>query len=72
VLDNNNSRFVLVEGIINAKNAAIVLADADIELAVRECLAGALGFNDQRCTALKMLIVHRSIAEPFLARRSRN
>ena len=51
---------------LDAKNAAIVLPDADLELAVRECLAGALSFNGQRCTALKMLIVHRSIVQLFL------
>jgi aldehyde dehydrogenase (NAD+) len=53
---------------LDAKNAAIVLADADIELTVKECLLGTLSFNGQRCTALKMLIVHESIAERFLAR----
>jgi aldehyde dehydrogenase (NAD+) len=51
---------------LDAKNAAIVLPDADLELAVKECLAGSLSFNGQRCTALKMLLVHRSIVEPFL------
>jgi acyl-CoA reductase-like NAD-dependent aldehyde dehydrogenase len=53
---------------LDAKNAAIVLPDADIDLAVRECVSGALSFNGQRCTALKMLIVHRSIVETFLQR----
>jgi len=53
---------------LDAKNAAIVLPDADIELAVKECLLGSLSFNGQRCTALKMLIVHRSIVDRFLAR----
>lgn len=53
---------------LDAKNAAIVLADADLELAVRECLVGALSFNGQRCTALKMLLVHRSLADRFIAR----
>jgi aldehyde dehydrogenase (NAD+) len=53
---------------LDAKNAAIVLPDADIELAVKECLIGTLTFNGQRCTALKMLVVHRSIVEPFLRR----
>ncbi len=53
---------------LDAKNAAIILPDADIELAVKECLIGTLTFNGQRCTALKMLIVHRSIVEPFLCR----
>ena len=53
---------------LDAKNAAIVLPDANVELAVKECLLGSLSFNGQRCTALKMLIVHRSIVEKFLAR----
>ena len=53
---------------LDAKNAAIVLPDADLELAVKECLLGALSFNGQRCTALKMLIVHRSIVDAFLRR----
>jgi aldehyde dehydrogenase (NAD+) len=53
---------------LDAKNAAIVLPDADIELAVKECLLGSLSFNGQRCTALKMLIVHQSVVEPFLRR----
>ena len=56
---------------LDAKNAAIVLPDADIELAVKECLLGSLSFNGQRCTALKMLMVHRSIVEPFLRRFTR-
>ncbi|MBQ0822604.1 NADP-dependent glyceraldehyde-3-phosphate dehydrogenase [Microvirga sp. HBU67558] len=53
---------------LDAKNAAIILPDADLELAVKECLTGTLTFNGQRCTALKMLIVHQSIVEPFLRR----
>lgn len=53
---------------LEAKNAAIVLADADLELAVCECLSGSLAFNGQRCTALKMLYVHRRVAEDFLQR----
>ncbi|RKP51912.1 NADP-dependent glyceraldehyde-3-phosphate dehydrogenase [Pararobbsia silviterrae] len=53
---------------LDAKNAAIVLPDADLELTVKECLLGALSFNGQRCTALKMLLVHRSIVDAFLAR----
>jgi acyl-CoA reductase-like NAD-dependent aldehyde dehydrogenase len=53
---------------LDAKNAAIVLPDADIELAVKECLLGTLSFNGQRCTALKMLIVHQSVVESFLHR----
>src|SRR5947207_1277818 len=53
---------------LDAKNAAIVLSDSDIELTVKECLLGTLSFNGQRCTALKMLIVHETIADLFLRR----
>lgn len=52
---------------LDAKNPAIVLPDADLDLAVKECLAGSLSFNGQRCTALKILFVHKQIAAAFLA-----
>jgi len=52
---------------LGAKNPAIVLKDADPAEAAKECLSGALSFNGQRCTALKMLFVHRSIADKFVA-----
>ncbi|PRY47224.1 acyl-CoA reductase-like NAD-dependent aldehyde dehydrogenase [Spirosoma oryzae] len=51
---------------LDAKNAAIVLPDADLDVAVKECLLGALSFNGQRCTAIKIIWVHRSIADRFL------
>jgi len=60
-------RFRCILG-LEAKNPAIVLEDADLELAVRETILGALTFNGQRCTALKILYVHRSILEEFNAR----
>ena len=53
---------------LDAKNPAILLPDADLDLAVRECLLGSLTFNGQRCTALKILFVHASICEAFLER----
>ncbi|MDZ7640891.1 MAG: aldehyde dehydrogenase family protein [Desulfurivibrio sp.] len=51
---------------LEAKNGAIVLADADLQEAVAECLLGALAFNGQRCTALKMLWVEAGICREFL------
>jgi glyceraldehyde-3-phosphate dehydrogenase (NADP+) len=51
---------------LDAKNAAIILPDADLDLTVKECILGTLSFNGQRCTALKILWVHRSIADAFL------
>jgi glyceraldehyde-3-phosphate dehydrogenase (NADP+) len=51
---------------LEAKNAGIVLPDADIDVAVRECVAGSLLFNGQRCTALKILFVHTQLIDLFL------
>lgn len=51
---------------LDAKNAAIITSNADINLAVQETVAGALSFNGQRCTALKIIYVHKDIAEEFL------
>lgn len=53
---------------LDAKNAAIILPDADLDLTVKECVLGSLSFNGQRCTALKTILVHRSVADTFLAK----
>lgn len=51
---------------LDAKNPAIVLPDADLDNAVAECVTGSLSFNGQRCTALKILFIHRSVADAFM------
>ena len=58
------NRLRLVLG-LEAKNPAIVLPDADLDLTIDECIAGTLSFNGQRCTALKILYVHENIVEEF-------
>lgn len=50
---------------LDAKNAAIILPDADLEATVKEVVTGTLSFNGQRCTALKILFVHSSIVDEF-------
>ena len=55
---------------LDAKNAAIITDKADIDLAVKECVLGSLSFNGQRCTALKIIFVHRRIADTFLQKLS--
>lgn len=52
---------------LEAKNPAIVLADADIHLAVEECILGSLSYNGQRCTAIKIIFVHEQVKEQFLS-----
>ncbi|MEM8807024.1 MAG: NADP-dependent glyceraldehyde-3-phosphate dehydrogenase [Cyanobacteria bacterium P01_G01_bin.38] len=51
---------------LEAKNPAIVLPNADLDLTVKECILGTLSYNGQRCTALKILFVHRQIVDTFL------
>ena len=51
---------------MEAKNAAIILPDADLDLTVRECILGCLSFNGQRCTAIKIVFVHAKIVDNFL------
>jgi len=58
------NRLRLVLG-LEAKNPAIILPDADLDLAIDECVTGTLSFNGQRCTALKILYVHKDIVEEF-------
>lgn len=53
---------------LDAKNPAIVTNNANLEVAVREILSGALSFNGQRCTALKIIWVQKGIAEEFIQR----
>src|SRR4051812_14242602 len=50
---------------LDAKNAAIVTKHADIDVAVNECILGALSFNGQRCTALKLIFVQKEVAAEF-------
>ena len=51
---------------LDAKNPGLIMPDADLDLAVSECVSGTLTFNGQRCTALKLLFVHESVADVFL------
>jgi len=60
----NKNRLRLILG-LEAKNPAIILPDADLDLTIQECITGTLSFNGQRCTALKILYVHESIAAEF-------
>ena len=53
---------------LEAKNAAVILPDAPLDITVNEVVKGALAFNGQRCAAIKMVFVHEDIAEGFLTR----
>ncbi|MFK0092101.1 NADP-dependent glyceraldehyde-3-phosphate dehydrogenase [Pseudomonas sp. NPDC090592] len=51
---------------LDAKNPGIVLPQVDLDNAVEEAVTGALSFNGQRCTALKILFVHEDVVDSFL------
>ena len=53
---------------LGGKNAIVVLADADLELAVDGALWGAFGTAGQRCTASSRLIVESGALDEFTTR----
>jgi aldehyde dehydrogenase (NAD+) len=53
---------------LGGNNAAIVCPSADLDLAERAILFSAAGTAGQRCTTLRRLIVHDSIAESLVER----
>lgn len=53
---------------LGGNNAMIVAPSADLDMAVRAIVFGAVGTAGQRCTSLRRLIVHRSLREDLVAR----
>jgi aldehyde dehydrogenase (NAD+) len=51
---------------LGGKNAQIVLADADLDLALERVLWGAYGTTGQRCTATSRLILEEKIHDEFV------
>ena len=59
-------RGVPVQAELGGKNAAIVLADADLDLATPGIVDGAFGSTGQRCTATSRTIVVESVANQLI------
>ena len=53
---------------LGGNNAAIVAPSADLDLAVRGIVFAAAGTAGQRCTTMRRLIVHDSIADELIDR----
>lgn len=51
---------------LEGKNLGIVLPDADLDVAANQCMLGGLSYNGQRCTAIKLIMVHKSVADAFV------
>ncbi|TXA39726.1 aldehyde dehydrogenase family protein, partial [Mycobacterium tuberculosis variant bovis] len=52
---------------LGGNNAAVVTPSADLDLAVRAVVFAAAGTAGQRCTTLRRLIVHHSVADEVVA-----
>ena len=57
---------VLLE--LGGNNAIIVGPSADLDMAARGIVFGAIGTAGQRCTSTRRLIVHDSVADELLRR----
>ena len=53
---------------LGGNNAAVVAPSADLDLVVRAVLFAAVGTAGQRCTSLRRLIVHESVADELVDR----
>jgi aldehyde dehydrogenase (NAD+) len=53
---------------LGGNNAIIITENADIEIAIRGALFGAVGTAGQRCTSTRRLIIHESIYESIKER----
>ena len=53
---------------LGGNNASVVMADADLDLALRGSVFGAVGTCGQRCTSLRRLLVQAPVYDAFVAR----
>jgi glyceraldehyde-3-phosphate dehydrogenase (NADP+) len=51
---------------LGGKDAAIVLKDADLDLAASNIVAGAYSYSGQRCTAVKRILVVNEVADKLV------
>jgi len=53
---------------LGGNNALLIMDDADLDMALRAVLFGAVGTAGQRCTTTRRVIMHEAIAEDFIKR----
>ena len=52
---------------LGGKDPAIICEDANLELAAKQIVSGAYSYSGQRCTAIKRVLVHRSVADELVS-----
>lgn len=50
---------------LGGNSSVVVMADADIDRAVRSCVSGAFWANGQNCIGVQRIFVHASVVKPF-------
>jgi aldehyde dehydrogenase (NAD+) len=53
---------------LGGNNAIIIAEDADLDLALRAVLFGAIGTAGQRCTTTRRILIHKSVKSAFVER----
>ncbi|KAJ8600606.1 hypothetical protein CTAYLR_010042 [Chrysophaeum taylorii] len=53
---------------LEGKNYAVVLPSADLDNAVNQVISGTTSYNGQRCTAIKLVLLHESISDEFVTK----
>lgn len=61
-------RNIKFQGEMGGKNASIVMADGNLDLAAKLTAAGAMRYAGQKCTATSRVIVEKSVVEEFTKR----
>jgi len=51
---------------LGGKSPALVLADADLDVAAKQCISGALKYSGQRCDAISRILVEKAVADKFV------
>jgi acyl-CoA reductase-like NAD-dependent aldehyde dehydrogenase/nicotinamidase-related amidase len=60
-------RAIPLQGELGGNNAVIVMADTDLGGAAKAVAASAFGFAGQRCTAIRRIVVDRTVCDRFTA-----
>ena len=50
---------------LGGNNATVVMPDADLDMALKASVFGAVGTCGQRCTSLRRLYIHESVFDSF-------
>ena len=53
---------------LGGKDVCIVCPDADLDLTAKAAVKGGFSYSGQRCTAVKLILVHESVADELVAK----